>query len=37
SRTPQLDDAIYQQLVANAQRLGFPVADLIKATSLRAK
>ena len=37
SRTPQLDDATYQQLVANAQRLGFPVADLIKATSLRAK
>lgn len=37
SRTPQLDDAIYQQLVANAQRLGFPVADLIKATSLRAR
>lgn len=33
SRTPQLDDATYQQLVANAQRLGFPVTDLIKATS----
>ncbi len=37
SRTPQLDDAIYQQLVANAQRLGFPVADLIKATSPRRR
>ena len=37
SRIPQLDDAIYQQLVANAQQIGFPVADLIKATSLRTK
>ncbi|MBX3349113.1 MAG: lipocalin family protein [Nitrospira sp.] len=37
SRTPQLDDAIYQQLMANAQRLGFPVADLIKATSPRRR
>lgn len=37
SRTPQLDDAIYQQLVANAQQLGFPVADLIKATSHRRR
>ncbi|HBH80919.1 MAG TPA: hypothetical protein DDY39_13930, partial [Nitrospira sp.] len=37
SRTPQLDDAIYQQLMANAQRFGFPVADLIKATSPRRR
>ncbi len=37
SRAPQLDEAIYQQLVAIAQQLGFPVSDLIKATSLRAR
>lgn len=32
SRTPQLEEAIYQKLVANAQQLGFPISDLIKAT-----
>ena len=32
SRTPQLEEALYQKLVANAQQLGFPISDLIKAT-----
>lgn len=31
SRTRQLDEAIYGQLVTKAQQLGFPVSDLIKA------
>jgi apolipoprotein D and lipocalin family protein len=31
ARSPQLDEAIYQQLVAQAQRLGYPVSDLIRA------
>lgn len=30
SRTPQLDDATYQRLVARAGELGFPVGDLIR-------
>jgi len=30
SRTQQLDEALYQQLVTKAQQLGFPVSDLIK-------
>jgi len=30
SRAPQLDDAIYQRLIARAQTLGFPISDLIK-------
>ncbi len=34
SRTPQLDDAIYQRLVEHAQQLGFPVSDLIRARRL---
>jgi apolipoprotein D and lipocalin family protein len=29
SRTPQLDETTYQQLVAKARQLGFPVSDLI--------
>ncbi len=29
SRTPQLDDGIYQRLVEQAKQLGFPVSDLI--------
>jgi len=37
SRTPQLDDALYQQLAAKAKQLGFPVSDLIKAAPLRAR
>ena len=36
TRTPQLNEAMYQQLVAKAQRLGFPVPELIKATRRRA-
>ena len=32
SRTPQLDEATVQKLVAKAQQLGFPVSDLIKTT-----
>ena len=34
SRTPQLDDAIYQRLVEHAEQLGFPVSDLIRARRL---
>jgi apolipoprotein D and lipocalin family protein len=30
SRTPQLDDAIYQRLVEQARQLSFPVSDLIR-------
>lgn len=30
SRTPQLDDAAYQQLVEQARQLGFPVSTLIR-------
>ena len=30
SRTPQLDDAIYQRLVEQAKELSFPVSDLIR-------
>ncbi|MFO0701886.1 MAG: lipocalin family protein [Nitrospira sp.] len=30
SRSPQLDEATYQRLVAKAQQLGFPVSELIK-------
>ncbi len=37
SRAPQLDEALYRQLVATAQQLGFPVSDLIKATPIRAR
>ncbi|MDH4153744.1 MAG: lipocalin family protein [Nitrospira sp.] len=37
SRTPQLDDALYQQFVATAQQLGFPVSDLIKAAPRQAR
>lgn len=37
SRTPQLDEALYQQLGAKAQQLGFPVLDLIKATTPRPR
>ncbi len=31
SRSPHLDEAAYQRLVGNAQQLGFPVLDLIRA------
>lgn len=31
SRTPRLDDAIYQRLVERTRQLGFPVSDLIRA------
>lgn len=31
SRTPQLDESVYQRLVAKAQQLGFSVSDLIQA------
>jgi apolipoprotein D and lipocalin family protein len=31
SRSPHLDEATYQRLVAKAQQLGFPVLDLILA------
>ena len=34
SRTPQLDEAIYQRLVEHAKTLGFPVSDLIRARRL---
>lgn len=30
SRSPHLDGATYQRLVANAQQLGFPVSELIR-------
>jgi lipocalin len=36
SRTPRLDEPTYQHLVAKAQRLGFPVSDLIKTKRLPA-
>ncbi|HMS84945.1 MAG TPA: lipocalin family protein [Nitrospira sp.] len=36
SRTPQLDEATYQRLVAKAQQLGFPVSELIKARPIAA-
>jgi apolipoprotein D and lipocalin family protein len=31
ARSPQLDEVTYQHLVAHAQRLGYPVSDLIRA------
>jgi apolipoprotein D and lipocalin family protein len=31
ARSPRLEEATYQQLVAQAQRLGYPVSDLIRA------
>jgi apolipoprotein D and lipocalin family protein len=34
SRTPQLDDAIYQRLVEQARQLSFPVSDLIRTRRL---
>ena len=34
SRTPQLEDGIYQRLVEQAKQLGFPVSDLIRAHRL---
>lgn len=34
SRTPQLDEGIYQRLVEHAKQLGFPVSDLIRAHRL---
>jgi apolipoprotein D and lipocalin family protein len=37
ARTRQTDDALYQQHVTKAQQLGFPVSDLIKATSRQAR
>ena len=37
SRTPQLDEALYQQLVTKAHQLGFPISALIKAPAFRAR
>lgn len=31
ARSPRLDEAMYQQLVVRAQRMGYPVSDLIRA------
>lgn len=37
SRTRPLDEALYRRLAAKAQQLGFPVSDLIKATTPRPR
>jgi apolipoprotein D and lipocalin family protein len=36
ARSPQLDEATYQQLVVRAQRMGYPVSDLIRARRPRS-